>query len=206
MSHNGTLYIIAAPSGAGKTSIVDYLTKADPRLRVSVSFTTRPSRPNETDGENYFFRDEATFHEMVDSSAFLEHAKVFDYHYGTSREWVESTLASGDDVILEIDWQGAEQVRTQMPDCVSIFILPPGISILEQRLKHRAQDDERVIKVRMAKAKNEISHYKDFDYLVINDDFAHACADIQSIIRARRLTQARQERLHQSLIKELLSS
>jgi len=184
---SGTLYIVAAPSGAGKTSLVKALLKAVPNLLVSVSHTTRAQRAGEQDGVDYHFVGEETFHGMIDSGAFLEHARVFDRYYGTSRQWVLEKLTAGYDVILEIDWQGARQVRSQMPDCRGIFILPPSRLALEKRLFARNQDAIEVIERRMRDAVNEMVHYDEFDYLVVNDDFDRALQDMVAIITSRRL-------------------
>ena len=184
---SGTLFIIAAASGTGKTSLVNTLCQQVENLNVSVSCTTRPGRPGEKDGTDYYFVNEATFTDMVAKGAFLEHETVFDYHYGTPRQWVEEQLALGNDVILEIDWQGARDVRALLPgNSISIFILPPAFSVLEQRLRGRGQDDEGTIQRRMRDALEEISHYVEFDYLVINDDFENTVAELAKIIKSRR--------------------
>ena len=201
----GTLYIISAPSGAGKTSLVKELLKTSQQIMVSVSHTTRAMRPGEQDGVDYHFVEQQAFQQMVADSAFLEHAQVFDNFYGTSQQHVEEQLASGMDVILEIDWQGAEQVRKLIADSQSIFVLPPSISALKERLQNRGQDDESIIQRRMRDAVNEMSHYAEFDYLVVNDDFAVALDDLKSIIRANRLTQLNQARNIESLLIELLN-
>ena len=201
----GTLYIISAPSGAGKTSLVKELLKTSQQIMVSVSHTTRAMRPGEQDGVDYHFVEQQAFQQMVADSAFLEHAQVFDNFYGTSQQHVEDQLASGMDVILEIDWQGAEQVRKLIADSQSIFVLPPSISALKERLQNRGQDDESIIQRRMRDAVNEMSHYAEFDYLVVNDDFAVALDDLKSIIRANRLTQLNQARNIESLLTELLN-
>lgn len=201
----GTLYTLSAPSGAGKTSLVDALLQRDPALRVSISHTTRAIRDGEQDGVNYHFTDETAFQRILNEGGFLEHARVFDNWYGTSQQWVEGTLASGCDVILEIDWQGAEQVRKLLPDTLSIFILPPSRDTLQTRLNARGQDDDTIIAGRMAQARDEMSHYSEADYLVINDDFDTALADLAAIFRANRLRLARQGDKHQELISELLA-
>ena len=200
----GDLYVISAPSGAGKTSLVAALGSAEPGLHVSVSHTTRPRRANETDGVNYHFVSEEEFVAMIDADAFLAHARVFDRRYGTARESVLNVLAAGDDAILEIDWQGARQVRERHPGCIGIFILPPSRESLAERLSERAQDSDEVIARRMRAAVNEMSHYREFDYLVVNDDFEVALGDLRSIIRARRLRRERQSALHGDLIASLL--
>ena len=205
MSTRGTLYTISAPSGAGKTSLVNALLKQCDDLTVSISHTTRPMRPGEEDGVNYHFVDETTFMAMLEKSAFLEHARVFNNYYGTSRDWVEQTLASGKDVILEIDWQGAAQIRRLVPDCVGIFILPPSLAVLEQRLNGRGQDDPEVIRQRLAEAQVEMSHYVEADYLVINDQFDQALAELRAIILCHRLKQGQQCQRNAHLLRELLS-
>lgn len=205
MHSQGTLYTISAPSGAGKTSLVAELLKRTPRLGVSVSHTTRPMRPGEVDGVNYHFVSHAEFEKMLESSAFLEHAQVFDNFYGTSQQWVESQLAVGEDVILEIDWQGAQQVRRLMPDTVAIFIMPPSKEALNERLTGRGQDDSAVIQRRMDAAVAEMSHYVESDFVVINDDFNTALADLEAIVRSHRLSLANQQLRHQALLSALLS-
>lgn len=205
MSTRGTLYTVSAPSGAGKTSLVNALLQQCKDLTVSVSHTTRPMRPGEEDGVNYHFVDEATFMAMLEKCAFLEHARVFNNYYGTSRDWVEQTVASGQDVILEIDWQGAAQIRRLIPDCVGIFILPPSLAVLEQRLTGRGQDDESVIQHRLAEAQLEMSHYVEADYLVINDQFETALSELQAIVTCHRLRQDNQSRRNANLLKDLLS-
>ena len=205
MHSQGTLYTISAPSGAGKTSLVAELLKRTPRLGVSVSHTTRPMRPGEVNGVNYHFVSHAEFEKMLESSAFLEHAQVFDNFYGTSQQWVESQLAAGEDVIMEIDWQGAQQVRRLMPDTVAIFIMPPSKEALNERLTGRGQDDSAVIQRRMDAAVAEMSHYVESDFVVINDDFNTALADLEAIVRSHRLSLANQQLRHQALLSALLS-
>ena len=206
----GTLFLISAPSGAGKTSLVNALIEqssqnSGQQLCVSVSHTTRAKRPGEVDGENYFFVTKEEFRSMRDDNRFLEHAEVFDNLYGTSGDWVNSKLAQGWDVILEIDWQGAAQIKTLAPDSVSIFILPPSISILRERLTGRGQDQQETIDKRMAEAVNEMLHHDEADYLIVNDNFEAALQDLQCIIRSRSLTIERQKQAHQALLDELLS-
>ena len=201
---SGDLYVISAPSGAGKTSLVAALHSSQPELQVSVSHTTRPRRSNETDGVNYHFVSDKDFVAMIDADAFLEHARVFDCRYGTARDSVEKFLAAGKDVVLEIDWQGASQVRQHHPGCIGIFILPPSREALAERLAGRAQDAPEVIARRMGDAVTEMSHFREFDYLVINDTFDVALADLRSIIRCRRLGQQRQSLRHGKLIGSLL--
>lgn len=205
MSQRGTLYTISAPSGAGKTSLVKALLDTVADIRVSVSHTTRAKRPEEQHGVNYHFVDETTFISMLNDDAFLEHAKVFNHYYGTAQAWVEDVLDHGEDVILEIDWQGAEQVHRLMPNCVGIFILPPSPQALEQRLNNRGQDDPSVINLRLAEAKEEMSHYVAADFVVINDDFETALSELQAIIKSQRLTLAYQQQKNSQLLKDLLS-
>lgn len=201
----GNLFIVSAPSGAGKTSLVRALLEATPDLELSVSHTTRAPRPGEEDGVHYHFVDEQAFHALIDQSDFLEYARVFDHFYGTSRRFVESRLDHGKDVLLEIDWQGALQVRSKVPGSAGIFILPPSREALESRLRDRGQDSEEVIARRMEAAVSEISHYGEFDYLVINDAFDRAVADLQTIINAHRLRQPRQADRHHRLLADLLA-
>lgn len=204
--HNGRLYIISAPSGGGKTSLVNALLQAVKNLEVSISHTTRPKRSGESDGVNYYFIDEPLFTSLVAQHAFLEHAQVFGNYYGTSRNFIEEKLRLGVDVILEIDWQGAAQVRKLMPHAVSIFILPPSWETLKKRLQQRAQDDENTIKRRLIEAREEISHYSDYDYLVVNDDFAQALADLAAIVNSQRLHINAQKEQQKALLLNLLHS
>ncbi len=201
----GTLYIVSAPSGAGKTSLVKALVDAQPQVRVSVSHTTRTMRPGEVDGVNYHFVSREDFLARLERNEFLEHAEVFGNLYGTSQRWLEDTLAEGFDLILEIDWQGAQQVRRLMPQAKSIFILSPTQEALRQRLNNRGQDSDEIIDKRMREAVSEMSHYVEYDYLVINDDFAHALIDLQSIFRANQLIQKTQQQRHARLLGELLA-
>ncbi|HUE91752.1 guanylate kinase [Pseudomonas sp.] len=200
----GTLYIVSAPSGAGKTSLVKALIDSEAQIRVSVSHTTRAMRPGEVEGVNYHFVSREQFHAMLDNTEFLEHAEVFGNLYGTSQEWVKQTLAEGYDLILEIDWQGAQQVRRLMPEAKSIFILPPTQEALRHRLTNRGQDSGEIIERRMREAVSEMSHYVEYDYLLINDDFAHALSDLKSIFRANQLLQGPQQQRHSGLLSELL--
>jgi len=201
----GTLYIISAPSGAGKTSLVKALTEAAQRIVVSVSHTTRKMREGEKDGVDYHFTEHDRFLSMVGEGAFLEHAKVFDNYYGTSQAHVEQQLQSGQDVILEIDWQGARQVRKVFADALSIFILPPSSHALKERLKNRGQDNDEIINRRMQDAVNEMSHYAEFDYIIVNDDFDIALQELGSIFTANQLRQLQQEQNLQNLLTELLN-
>lgn len=201
----GTLYIVSAPSGAGKTSLVKALLDSSEQIRVSVSHTTRSMRPGEVDGVNYHFVARDEFLGMLEHNEFLEHAEVFGNLYGTSQRWVERTLAEGLDLILEIDWQGAQQVRRLMPHARSIFILPPSQEALRQRLNNRGQDSEEIIERRMREAVGEMSHYAEYDYLVINDQFSHALEDLKAIFRSRQLGLAAQRQRHAGLLERLLS-
>ena len=183
----GTLFIVTAPSGAGKTSLVNELLHQIKNLLVSVSHTTRPIRPGETNGKNYHFVDERRFLSMISNGDFLETADVYGYKYGTSSKWVSAELGRGNDVILEIDWQGAIQIKRQFPGAYSIFILPPSLEALIDRLHKRQQDDDETIARRMAQAKEVISHVKDADYAVVNDRFDETVNEVSSIIQSRRL-------------------
>jgi guanylate kinase len=200
----GNLFIVSAPSGAGKTTLVNALLGQLDGVRVSVSHTTRPRRPGEIDGINYHFVDRARFEAMLEAGDFLESAEVFGNWYGTSQRWVEETLAGGTDVILEIDWQGAQQVRRLLPEAIAVFILPPGREVLEQRLRGRGQDSEAVIAQRLAEAVSEMSHYAEADYLVINDRFETALAELCAIVTAARLRLRRQVQRHGALLEQLL--
>ena len=203
----GTLYIVSAPSGAGKSSLIQALLKTQPLYdtQVSVSHTTRAVRPGEKHGEHYFFVDKEAFREMIERDAFLEHAEVFGNYYGTSRETIEQVLASGVDVFLDIDWQGAQQIRKKMPQARSIFVLPPSKDELDRRLRGRGQDSEDVIAKRMAQAVAEMTHFAEYDYLIVNDDFDLALSDLKTIIRAERLRLSRQRLRHDGLITKLLA-
>ena len=199
----GTLFIISAPSGAGKTSLVAQILARMDNIQASISHTTRAARSGETDTVNYHFVSQQTFQSMVADSAFLEHAEVFGNFYGTSRQWVQETLNAGTDVILEIDWQGAEQVRQQFAQSKSIFILPPSKQALRERLNGRGQDDIEVINKRIAAATEEMSHYVEADYLVINDDFDLALEQLKGIISAQRCKMPIQGQ--EKLLSDLLS-
>lgn len=202
---NGTLYIFSAPSGAGKTSLVKALLEDTAQLVVSVSHTTRAMRPGEEDGVHYHFTPVEQFRDMVERGVFIEHAQVFDNFYGTSQEAIEAQLAAGLDVILEIDWQGARQVRERMPGTLSVFILPPTRAELERRLTGRGTDSAEIIARRMRDAVSEMSHFGEYDYLVINDDFDRAVGDLQAIIASQRLRLAHQQAQHAALLDELLA-
>ena len=201
----GTLYIISAPSGAGKTSLVKALLEVCTGVVVSVSHTTRLRRSGEVDGEDYNFVSPDDFRRLAEQGGFLEHAQVFDNRYGTARGPVMDQLRQGVDVILEIDWQGARQVRAAMPESVSIFILPPSRMELERRLRSRGQDSNGVIARRMQDAVNEMSHYDEYDYLVVNDDFREARNDLLAIVRSRRLRAEVQQVYIGDVLDELLS-
>jgi len=187
----GLLFVITAPSGAGKSSLIDALLKDDPRLRLSVSYTTRAPRPGEVNGREYHFVDEKTFVSMLERGEFLESAEVHGNRYGTSQAVIREALARGQDLMLEIDWQGAQQVRRLYPECVGAFILPPSVAELERRMRARGQDSDAVIRRRLASAEDEISHAPEFDYAIINKDFDEAKKDLQAIIRVERLRKAR---------------
>lgn len=201
----GTLYIVSAPSGAGKTSLVNRLQQEDENLVVSVSHTTRAQRLGEKDGVDYYFFEQGEFEVMIEKGAFLEQAQVFDNFYGTAQETVERLLSEGQDVILEIDWQGAEQVRKKVVDSISIFVLPPSKAALEARLKGRGQDSVEVISRRMRDAIAEMRHYAEYDYIVVNDDFDLALAQMRSIIVARRLELSCQSQAIAETLRRLLA-
>ncbi len=203
----GNLYIISAPSGAGKSSLISALLKRvnSHKMMVSVSHTTRSPRPGEQEGVHYYFVSHNEFENLIEQNAFLEYAKVFGgNYYGTSLFAIEENLAKGIDVFLDIDWQGAQQIRKKVPHVKSIFILPPSLNELQNRLIGRGQDSAEVIADRMAKAISEISHYNEYDYVIVNDNFEQAQADLQAILRAERLTLAHQQRENQGLIDQLL--
>ncbi|MFC3703087.1 guanylate kinase [Reinekea marina] len=201
----GTLYIVAAPSGAGKSSLVNALIARLPFVYLSISHTTRPMRPGEEDGEHYHFTTVEDFTARIEQAEFLEHAKVFDNYYGTSQTYVQQQLDAGHDVILEIDWQGGQQIRRLMPDAKSIFILPPSKDALQERLEKRQQDSAEVIARRMKDAVSEMSHYAEFDYLIINDDFYKALDEMSAIFVANRMTIEQQKDRYQNLLEQLLN-
>jgi len=201
--NKGKLYIISAPSGAGKTSLVKQLISDLDQITVSVSHTTRDIRAGETHGKDYFFATVDEFTQMVADNGFLEHAQVFDNFYGTAQQSVEYYLNNGIDVILEIDWQGAQQVRKMLPDSLSVFILPPSINILQKRLENRGQDSKEIIERRMEEAVNEMSHCNEYDYLIVNDDFNHALSELRSIVISHRLEKKSQLKKLASLIESL---
>lgn len=206
MQRRGILYTVSAPSGAGKTSLVSALVDNCPNIRVSVSHTTRPKRAGEIDGINYHFVDRAVFEEMLANAAFLEQAEVFGNLYGTSEAWVKSMLAQGIDVILEIDWQGARQIRKLMPDSVGIFILPPSMSTLRERLTGRGQDGDDIIARRLNEACNEMSHYVEADYLIVNTDFNRALQELRAIVQAQPLRLTHQQVTLDTLLRDLLAN
>jgi guanylate kinase len=202
----GTLFVVAAPSGAGKSSLVNALLEREPTISLSISHTTRPPRVGELYGRHYYFVDRDAFEKQVAEGIFLEHAEVHGNLYGTSGTTVQALLAQGRDVLLEIDWQGAQQIRRSKPDCVSVFILPPSRAELERRLRGRGSDSAAVIEQRLRNSREEIGHAHEFDFILINDVFDEALADLQSIVRAVRQRSALQWRRHETLIAELLAS
>ncbi|MGR5094911.1 guanylate kinase [Vibrio maritimus] len=203
----GTLYIVSAPSGAGKSSLIAAMLEKNPTyaMKVSVSHTTRGMRPGEEDGVHYHFVEKSEFESLIEQGAFLEYAEVFGNYYGTSRLWIEETLEKGIDVFLDIDWQGARQIREQMPEAKSVFILPPSNSELERRLNVRGQDSDEVIAKRMSEAKSEMSHYNEYDYVIVNDDFDGALVDFKAILRAERLKQDKQAVKYKGMLDALLA-
>ncbi|MEM7254094.1 MAG: guanylate kinase, partial [Pseudomonadota bacterium] len=200
----GVLLVVSAPSGAGKTSLVRALVGNRPGITVSVSHTTRERRPKEIDGKDYHFVDAAVFRQLIDEGEMLEYAQVFDHFYGTSRAAVLEQLAQGTDVVLEIDWQGARQIRERFADCVSLEILPPSLATLERRLRGRGQDSEAIIERRMRDAVEEISHFQEFDYLIVNDDFDTALAELNAIVTAERARLPVQRVRQRARLKDLL--
>ncbi len=199
----GNLFIVAAPSGAGKTTLVSLLLENDPQIRVSISHTTRAPRPGEEDGREYHFIDVPAFLEKVQHGEFLEWAEVHGNYYGTSKKWIESEMSSGRDVLLEIDWQGAQQVRKSFSKAIGIFVLPPSMEVLKARLSGRGTDSAEVIARRIAAAHDEMRHVDEFDYVIINDDLQQASGDLQSIVTASRLHYANQRQRHASLFASL---
>ncbi|MFJ7810294.1 guanylate kinase [Pseudomonas asiatica] len=205
MNHSsGTLYIVSAPSGAGKTSLVTALIKADKRVSVSVSHTTRAMRPGEQHGVNYHFVSHDDFKGLIAKGDFLEHAEVFGNFYGTSRSALQEVLDQGNDLILEIDWQGAQQVRKLMPEALSVFILPPSQQALRERLDGRGQDSEEIIAGRMKEAVSEMVHYDEYDYVIINDNFDVALEDLKAVFRSNRLVLKKQQQRHAALLKQMI--
>jgi guanylate kinase len=203
MTLRGDLFVIAAPSGTGKTSLVKALVETLPDIMVSISHTTRARRSLEEDGVNYHFITENEFQHMRERGEFLEHAVVFHHYYGTSHRFVEETLAKGIDVILEIDWQGSQQIQRIFPDCISIFILPPSLQDLEERLTKRNQDKPEIIQERLQNAEETLQHLHEFKYLVINADFEHAVSDLKTIVLANRLLQKKQKIKFSKLLQDL---
>jgi guanylate kinase len=205
----GGLFIVSAPSGGGKTSLtrasLEQLGKAGIPAEISVSYTTRAPRPGEQEGVHYHFIEREAFQAMIGRGEFLEHAEIYGQHYGTARTRTESLLAQGRDVILDIDWQGARQIKSRAPDAVGIFILPPSLTKLEQRLRSRQQDSDEAIAQRMSQARQEMSHYIEYDYLIVNKDFEQAMSDLLAIFVARRLRRSVQEIRHKALISKVLS-
>jgi guanylate kinase len=202
----GNLFVVTAPSGAGKTSLVRELLAVDAHVRLSVSYTTRPPRPGEKDGHDYHFVSRETFEAMLGRGDFLESAEVYGNYYGTSQVWITETMQSGKDILLEIDWQGAAQVRRLFPEAVGVFILPPSLEALRQRLKARGQDSEDVIERRMRVAQEDVSHVGEFEYVIINNIFAEAAADLCAVFRAERLKVTRQLARHSDLMTKLASN
>lgn len=200
---HGALFVVSAPSGAGKTTLVRMLCERDEEVVASVSHTTRPRRRGERTGIDYHFVAPSHFQRLIDTGAFLEHARVFGYHYGTSRDGVQRELAAGRDVVLEIDWQGARQIRQRCPDAVGVFVMPPSHESLRARLRARGEDDEAVIAGRMRDAASELSHCREFDYLVVNDALERAVGDLRCIVHAQRLRLRRQACRHRLLLDRL---
>jgi guanylate kinase len=199
---SGNLFVVVAPSGAGKTSLVNELLRREPRIRLSISYTTRRPREGEAHGREYHFIERAEFERMIVSGDFLEHANVYGNYYGTSRRWIEAELAGDNDVLLEIDWQGARQVRKLFPGMVGIFILPPSFSELARRLEARGKDAPESIATRMASAREEASHVLEFEYIIVNEEFDSAVSDLQAIVRATRVARASQSVRLSSLLAE----
>ncbi len=200
----GVLFVVAAPSGGGKSSMVNALLEREPGIKLSISFTTRAPRPGESEGRHYHFVDELRFQALLSAGELLEHANVHGNWYGTSATWLKQQVASGQDVLLEIDWQGAAQVRKLVPESVHVFILPPSLAALEDRLERRGQDSAEVISRRLEGAFGEMEHWAEFDYVIINQDFATAVDDLAAIVRASRLTALRQGARHKKLLAELV--
>ena len=205
-NHTPRLYVVSAPSGGGKTSLVNALLEADDMVRLSVSHTTRPPRPGEKDGVHYHFVSEDEFLEVIENRAFLEHAEVFGHRYGTGKEAVERQLAAGYDVLLDIDWQGARQIRENFPSCRTVFIVPPSLEELRRRLTGRGQDSDETIERRMRQARAEISHWDEFDFVIVNDHFDDALEDLESIIRKGKLQRDENGSRGRKILAELLET
>ncbi|MCM2681002.1 guanylate kinase [Echinimonas agarilytica] len=206
-ANRGSLIIVSAPSGAGKSSLISALIEAlgTNRVQVSVSHTTRAPRPGEIDGQHYHFVSHQEFHALIEQGVFFEYAEVFGHYYGTSCQAIEQQLNNGIDVMLDIDWQGAQQIRKQVNDSVSVFILPPSSAELESRLRNRGQDSDEIIAGRMAKAQAEMSHFNEYDYIIVNDNFEHALADMRNVVASARLRLAGQLQRHKVMLNELLA-
>ncbi len=202
MNERGNLFVVVAPSGAGKTSLVTALLQREANIRLSISFTTRAPREGEADGREYHFIDRAKFESMIHAGDFLEHANVYGNYYGTSKRWIEDEISGDHDVLLEIDWQGAEQVRRLFPGVVGIFILPPSLEELRRRLRTRGKDTPEAIERRMASAREEISHVLEFEYIIVNERFESALDDLIAIVRAARLSRVQQSHRQSKLIDE----
>jgi guanylate kinase len=202
----GCLFIVAAPSGGGKTSLVKKLVHDLKSIEISISHTTRAMRPNEVDGVDYFFVDDQTFNRMIEENAFIEHACVFNHLYGTSTAQIKDRLHAGIDVLLDIDWQGAQQIKHLFKDAIGIFVVPPSLDALKHRLKNRQQDNDEVIKNRMHCAQDELSHYAEFDYLIVNDNFDRAASELIAVVTAERLRLSRQAVAQRKLLSFLLAS
>ena len=206
VNRKGLMFVLSSPSGAGKTSLSKKILELDSKISLSISFTTRPARPGENDGEDYFFVDNKIFGDMRDNNEFLEYAKVFDYYYGTPKKPILDTLISGKDVLFDIDWQGTQQLMNESKDdLVKVFVLPPSVEELERRLKERKQDDDEIIQKRMSRASDEMSHYAEYDYILVNDDFNETIKSIMAILYAERLKRHRQIKT-QGIVKTLRSS
>lgn len=206
MAETGNLYVISAPSGTGKTTLVRALVSSMTNITVSISHTTRAKRESEQDGVNYYFINDKEFRKMIDEEAFLEHAVIFKHSYGTSRSWVENTLLKGIDVILEIDWQGHQQIKRIFPECITIFILPPSLKALATRLIHRNQDNKDVIQQRLADVREATQHIAEYQFIIVNDDFDIALSDLKAIIQTGRLQKNRQITKLAGLLNDLTSS
>jgi guanylate kinase len=204
--YTGRLFIVAAPSGGGKTSLVNRLIQTMSSIELSVSHTTRHARPKEKEGRDYFFIEKGKFESMIAEHAFIEYAKVFDNYYGTSKKQIEERLANGIDVVLDIDWQGAQQIRKTYPNAISIFLLPPSLNALRERLHNRQQDNQDVIEKRMRQAQTELEHYQEFDYLIVNEEFEVALSQLKSIVTAERLKKDIQVVKQRKLLSFLLAS